>query len=83
MDAVERFLAFSCVGRWTGAGEPPNTKKKEPRQKAATGRSAACSRTHELVVVDESGKEHPRFELAGPEAAQAHARAHAEKRNVA
>ena len=68
-DEVEKFLGFSCVGRFTGAGSP---------SKAAPGRGCIWTlgglfQTHKLEVVDENGKARPRFELASREQAQAHA----------
>lgn len=60
-DEVERFLGWSCVGRWTNAGPPA--------AKAAPGKGCDWTlgglfRLHKLVVVDEKGGEHPRFEPA-------------------
>jgi hypothetical protein len=67
-DEVERYLGFSCVGRWTKAG---------PARRAKDGKGCDWTlgglfQLHELEVVTEDGKKHPRFVPATPEAAQAH-----------
>lgn len=66
---VEKYLGFSCVGRWTGAGSH--------REGAASGRG--CDWTlggllglHQLTVVTPDGQKHPRFELATPKEAKDH-----------
>jgi len=66
---VEKYIGFSCIGRFTNAG--PFTKKSKP--------GAGCDWTlgglfqlHKMEVVDESGKHHPHFEVAAPEEAAAH-----------
>jgi hypothetical protein len=71
-EAVETYVGFSCVGRFTGAGSP--------RKGVAPG--AGCNwtlgglfQTHELEIVTPDGKHHPHFELATPEEAKAHAAA--------
>ena len=73
---VERLEGFSCVGRFTGAGDPSETK----------GKGIGCDWTlgglfslHRLTVIDERGREHPRFELASPDVVQQHAAAAAAK----
>lgn len=69
--AVEKYVAFSCVGRFNRA--PPYRAGAEP--------GAGCDWTlgglfqlHALEVITDDGERHPRFELATPEEAQAHAR---------
>lgn len=69
-DDIERYVGFSCVGRFTNAG-PHKTG-------AAPGRG--CDWTlgglftlHTTEVIDSEGKKRPRFDLATPEEAQAHA----------
>lgn len=59
-DAVERFLAFSCVGRWRGDGSPRNTRDGKPCNWTLGG----LFRTHTLEVLTEEGEAHPRFEPA-------------------
>lgn len=79
-EEVERYLGFSCVGRWTGAGSPGSMKGVSPG-KDRKGEVLGCNwtlgglfRTHKLEVVTEDGEHHPRFVPAAPEVAQEHAR---------
>lgn len=65
---VDRFIGFSCVGRWTGAPSPRPKKDGKPCNWTLGG----LFQTHKLAVIDEDGREHPRFEPASPEQAQAH-----------
>jgi len=67
-DAVEKYLAFSCVGRFTGAGSP----RKKPDGKPCNWTLGGLFSCHKLEVVTPDGEKHPRFELATPEEAQAH-----------
>lgn len=67
-DEVEKYLAFSCVGRWTGAGSPRKTPDGEPCNWTLGGLFSL----HKLEVVTPDGEKHPRFELAAPAEAQAH-----------
>jgi hypothetical protein len=68
---VERFLGFSCIGRFTDAGPPLRPAKANAGCDWTLG---GLFRIHRLVVIDERGVEHPRFELASPDEAQAHER---------
>lgn len=68
-DAVEKYLGFSCVGRFTGAGSP----RKEPDGAPCNWTLGGLFRTHKLEVITEDGETHPRFHPATPEQAQAHA----------
>lgn len=68
-EEIEKYLGFSCVGRFTGAGSPATTK----------GKGIGCNWTlgglfqmHELEVITEDGKHAPHFEPVTPEEAQAH-----------
>jgi hypothetical protein len=67
---VERFLGFSCVGRWTDAG--PYRRGDAPGR-GCDWTLGGLLKIHDLVVIAD-GIDHPRFELASPEEAQAHAR---------
>lgn len=67
-DEVERFLAFSCVGRWTGAGSP----RAVPDGKPCNWTLGGLLSTHTLEVVTPDGKKHPRFQVASAEQAKAH-----------
>jgi len=50
-DEVNRYLAFSCVGRWT-------------KEKGCDWTLGGLFRIHELEVIDPDGAHHPRFEPA-------------------
>jgi hypothetical protein len=67
-DTVERYLAFSCVGRFTGSGSPRKTPDGLPCNWTLGGLFAL----HKLEVVTPDGRKHPRFELATPDEARAH-----------
>ncbi|WP_312903576.1 ASCH domain-containing protein [Stutzerimonas nitrititolerans] len=65
-EAVERYLGFSCVGRFTGADDPSKTKP------GCNWTLGGLFQIHELEVVTEDGIHHPRFSPATPDEAQAH-----------
>lgn len=67
-DDVERFLGFSCVGRFTDAG--PH-KKGAPAGKGCNWTLGGLLRIHCFEVIDDEGKPHPQFDLASPEEAKA------------
>lgn len=67
-DDVERYLGFSCVGRFTGAGSP----RKEPDGAPCNWTLGGLFTLHRLTVVTPDGKQHPRFEIASREEADAH-----------
>lgn len=67
-DDVERYVGFSCVGRFTEAG---SYKKGTPPGKGCNWTLGGLFKLHCLEVVDDDGKPHPRFELASAEEAQA------------
>lgn len=48
MNEVEKFLAFSCVGRWTD-------------EKGCNWTLGGLFKIHELEVVTPDGEHHPRF----------------------
>lgn len=66
--AVEKYLGFSCVGRWTNAGPP----RKKPDGKPCNWTLGGFFQLHKVVVVTPDGERHPRFELASPEDARRH-----------
>ena len=68
-DEVERYLGFSCVGRFSGAP----SARKEPDGKPCNWTLGGLFRIHRLEVVTPDGERHPRFEPATPEQAQQHA----------
>lgn len=67
-DEIERYLGFSCVGRWTNAGP---YKPTTPPGKGCDWTLGGFFKLHKLIVVDDDGKEHPRFEPATREEALA------------
>lgn len=74
-DAVEKYLGFSCVGRFTGAESP----RKKPDGKPCNWTLGGLFSLHKLEVVTPDGNRHPRFELASPDEAKAHMAASAQK----
>lgn len=66
-DDVEKYLGFSCVGRFTGAG---SFVKGTPPGKGCNWTLGGLFTIHKLEVVDSKGKKHPHFELATPEEAK-------------
>ena len=67
-DEIEKYLGFSCVGRFAGAGPPRKSADGKPCNWTLGGLLSA----HKLEVVAPDGEKHPRFEVATPEQAQAH-----------
>ena len=72
-EEVEKYLAFSCVGRWTKAG-PFHRKggKKSVPQTGCDWTLGGLFRLHNLEVITPDGKKHMRFECCTPEEAQQH-----------
>lgn len=68
-DEAERYLGFSCIGRFTGAKSP----RRAPDGEACNWTLGGLFGVHALEVVTADGKHHPHFILATPEQAQAHA----------
>lgn len=66
---VEKYLGFSCVGRFTGAG--PWKRGEEPGR-GCDWTLGGLFQLHTLEVVTEDGKHHPRFEPVSAEEAHAH-----------
>jgi hypothetical protein len=71
-ESIEKYLAFGCVGRFTGAKSP----RAKPDGKPCDWTLGGFFRLHRLEVITEDGQAHPRFELATPEQAQALAASH-------
>ena len=66
-EAVEKFIGFSCVGRWTFAGpHKPGT----PPGRGCDWTLGGLFQIHTLEVETPDGKRHPTFEVASPEEAQ-------------
>lgn len=72
-ESVEKYLGFSCFGRFTGAGSP---KKGEGPCNWTLG---GLFQTHKYEVVTDDGEKHPRFSPASAEEAQEHMKANLEK----
>ena len=66
-EAVEKYLGFSCVGRFTGASSP----RKKPDGKPCNWTLGGLFQTHKLEVITPDGKRHPHFEVATAAEAQA------------
>lgn len=79
MDAVEKYLGFACIGRFTNAGP----FKSGSSQVGCDWTLGGLFQLHRLEVVTPDGKRHPRFEMASPEVAQAHMRASAQQEQTA
>lgn len=58
-DEVEKYLGFSCVGRWTHEKGPPREKGT---QEGCNWTLGGLFQIHEFEVIDEEGKHHPNFE---------------------
>lgn len=67
-EAVEKYLGFSCIGRFTGASSPRKTPDGSPCNWTLGG----LFQLHKLEVITPDGEHHPRFEPATPEQAQEH-----------
>lgn len=67
-DDVEKYLAFSCVGRFSNAESP----RKTPDGKPCNWTLGGLFRTHKLEVETPDGEKHPRFEPATRKQAQEH-----------
>ncbi len=68
-DSVEKYLGFSCVGRFTHAGPPPKTKGT---QRGCDWTLGGLFSIADLTVITPEGEKHLRFMPATPEQAQAH-----------
>lgn len=66
--AVEKYLGFSCVGRFTNA-KP--WRKGDPSGQGCDWTLGGLFSLHTLEVVTEDGAHHPRFEPATAEEARA------------
>ena len=71
-DEVEKFLGFSCIGRFTGKGTPPSRLKRD--YQGCNWTLGGLFQCHELEVTTPDGEKHARFEPATPEEAQRHSK---------
>jgi hypothetical protein len=65
---VEKYLGFSCVGRFDRA---PKSPRQKPDGKPCDWTLGGFFTFHELAVITPEGEKKPRFEVASPEQAQA------------
>ena len=65
-DEVEKYLGFSCVGRWTGAASP----RREPDGSPCNWTLGGLFALHKLEVLTPDGGRHPRFAPGTPEEAK-------------
>lgn len=70
-DDVEKYLGFSCVGRWTKAGP---ALKGTPPGRGCDWTLGGLLKMHKLEVETENGQHHPRFEPCTSEEAREHMR---------
>lgn len=78
-DDVEKYLGYSCVGRFSDAGP---WRKDEPPGRGCNWTLGGLFQIHELEVITRDGEHHPRFEIATPEEAQTLAATHSEPKEV-
>lgn len=70
-DDVEKYIGFSCIGRFTNAG--PFIKDRTPPAIGCDWTLGGLFHLHKLEVINDEGKACPQFELATPREAQEHA----------
>ncbi|MCK2122154.1 VVA0879 family protein [Pseudomonas sp. PNPG3] len=70
MDDLEGRFGFSCVGRWTGKGSA--TEEVIAAKQGCNWTLGGLFQIHTLTIIDPDGGEHPFFELATKEAADAY-----------
>lgn len=68
-DEVEKYLGFSCVGRWNAAGP---FKKEKGNSRGCDWTLGGLFQLHQLEVITPDGERHPRFMPATPYEAQIH-----------
>jgi len=66
-DDVEKYLGFSCVGRWLQSGDPPGVPGR-----GCNWTLGGFMQLHKIEVVTPDGKHHPRFEPCTPVEALEH-----------
>jgi hypothetical protein len=68
-EEVEKFVGFSCVGRFKNA----KSARLKPNGQPCDWTLGGFFKLHKLEVITTDGQQHPRFEIASPEQAQANA----------
>jgi len=66
-DAIEPYLGYSCIGRFTGAPTP----RPEPDGQPCNWTLGGLFQLHEVEVLADDGTTSPLFQPATPEQAQA------------
>jgi len=69
MEDVQRFVGFSCVGRFTHGQPPPRVPGTQDGCNWTLG---GLFQVHTHEYVDDQGAVHPMFEIASPETAAEH-----------
>lgn len=69
MEAVEKYIGFSCIGRWAGAGP---FKKTNPPNQGCDWTLGGLFCIRDLDIETEDGRKHPYFMPATPEQAREH-----------
>lgn len=75
-EEVEKYMGFSCVGRFKGAD---GHQRGMPPGNGCDWTLGGLFSLHKLEVVTPDGKRHPTFEMATPEEAKAHMRGEPQK----
>ena len=74
-DEVERYVGFSCVGRFTGEGSALSDEERQ-QGKGCDWTLGGLFKLHKLEVIDPEGRARPYFQIASPDQAQALERHH-------
>jgi hypothetical protein len=71
---IEKYLGYSCVGRFTHQGDKGIAAKNAGKKwdRGCNWTLGGLFKTHELEVITPDGQKHPHFEPATPEQAQSH-----------
>ena len=69
-DDVEKYLGFSCVGRWSDS--PASMPEDKTLNRGCDWTLDGLFKLHEFEVVDEDGKHHSRFAPVDAKTAQEH-----------
>ena len=80
--AFDKYLGFSCVGRWTNAGGPFERDHPRDGSRPCNWTLGGLFSLHEAVVLTPDGQRRATFDLATPAQAQAHAALTDEQRRL-
>lgn len=70
-DAENKYIGFSCEGRWTNAGPAKRKAGADNNHKRGCDWTlGGLLRIHKIEVETPDGKRHPTFDLATPEEAR-------------